>query len=297
MEKKSRAGEQIRGTLGEPPADLVKVIASRETCLWAGAGLSAQSGFPLRADFIATTLQTAALESWTDYGSVQKLVALLKSGKAEQALDQLIAAVPERGSVLSHYTSIYARFAPPSRSHEHLQRMGFRSAITTNYDILLEQTDELWARNVSTLDAGPRKGRVLLKLFGSLRTPAATLLSSAELKKALHGPGLDQVRKLFADHPMLFVGCSLEGLLADLALLGIPEQSGHLRFAVAGVSGTLWEKQVEELSRRYGIQVVFCAAENIGRELPAFLERLAQSAGEMQQPAPDLDTKTAESAP
>jgi hypothetical protein len=65
-------------------------------------------------------------------------------------------------------------------------------------------------------------------------------------------------------------------------MIGMPEVSmnptdAQPHFVVAGVSGS-WQKSVEKLWRRYGIQVLACAEEQIGESLPRFLRALADGA-------------------
>ena len=80
---------------------------------------------------------------------------------------------------------------------------------------------------------------------------------------------------------MVFIGCSLQGLLADMNAIGAPAKITRKHFAIVGVSNDSWKDQAAELSRRYGVEVLVCAAETIGAALPAFLETLV---GEVEQP-------------
>jgi hypothetical protein len=215
---------------------------------------------------------------------MRKLQDMCASGNSEAALNLLASATgSQRGALIAHYTAVFERpFSPPSPSHELLLRLRLHSAVTTNYDVLLEQTDEGWLYNVATLGSERRAGRFLLKLYGNLSAPATVLLSQPELTEALGKTNVDALRQTMGEAPILFVGCSLQGLLTDLKTIGIPEVTALTgavcnRFVITGVSGKSWEKDVEELSRKYGIQALVCTAEAIGTELPAFLDRLAQA--------------------
>ena len=64
--EQSPAELDVSSVLPEPPNDLVQGIATGKGVLWAGAGLSAQSGFPLRQTFVLTLLQLASKEHWAD---------------------------------------------------------------------------------------------------------------------------------------------------------------------------------------------------------------------------------------
>ena len=85
----------------------------------------------------------------------------------------------------------------------------------------------------------------------------------------------ERLRDLFAAHPFLFLGCSLDALLADLEMVCVPRSQVQPHFAVAAVS-TGWEKTAKELSQRYGITVLPCSEAKIGESLPAFLDALVR---------------------
>ena len=259
-------------TLGVPPPELIKMCANGDAILWAGTGLSAQSGFPLRAAFIATVLQAAVLEKWVDASRLQKLSSLLSRGDGELALDQLAAAMrSQRGALVSHCTAIYARFGILSRSHELLARLNFGRAITTNYDMLLEQMQKRWASGVATLAAGSAGDTPLLKLYGALHEPSTLLLSRAEFKNALDGPGRAGLRRTLDESPVLFLGCSAEGLLADLETIGATVSAAQpKRYALIAVSAAAWTRQAEQLWRLYGIETLACSSEKIQGALPGF---------------------------
>jgi hypothetical protein len=154
--------------------------------------------------------------------------------------------------------------------------------VTTNYDILLEKTCEEWAANVKHLGEDPLEGRFLLKLYGSLSAPSSVLLSRAEFHAAMDRPNVDSLRQAYSSQPLLFVGCSLDGLLSDLAAMGMPEGADQTRFAIAGVSGN-WNKAAYDLLRKYGIKIVACSDDQIAQELPRFLQVLAGDVRQLQK--------------
>jgi hypothetical protein len=272
-------------TLGKPTADLIEACASGKMMLWAGAGLSAQSGFPLRKIFIDQLIQAASIEFAG--GPLMKELKALAAGNGEGALNRLVGFMSgQRSAILSQVTAIFARFVQVSRAHDHLARLNLPSAITTNYDVLLEKTHDAWACNVKHLGEDDLDGRFLLKLYGSRSAPASVLLSKAEFQAAMDRPNVETVREVFGTHPMLFVGASLDGLLADLTALGMPEGADQTRFAVTGASGN-WNKPAYELLRKFGIKAVVCTEDEIAHELPRFLAVLA---GEVRAPERSIST-------
>jgi SIR2-like protein len=268
-------------TLPEPPPELLRTLASGQAVLWAGAGLSAQAGFPTRNAFLATVLQAASVDGWVPAPAVRKFTGMIGRGEGEAALNELIAmSAPVRDQLISHFRSLYLRFAVPSRSHELLAHVPFASAITTNHDRLLEFMPHDWAKALATLSSEPPEGTdlsFLLRLYGELGAPRTLLLSRAELASALDSAPYTQVlRHVLNARSILFLGCSLEGLLADLAKIGAPAKVSGKHFAVAGVSSPAWKNQVSELSRHYGVEVLACGADQIVAQLPAFLEKIVR---------------------
>ena len=87
---------------------------------------------------------------------------------------------------------------------------------------------------------------------------------------------------LFSKKTMFFVGCSVEGLVADLKLIPKLKKSEHKHYAVVGVGYGAWHKQVQTLEQQYGIHCVVCSDETIATELPKFLDNLATQIEEAQ---------------
>lgn len=290
--KPKRESIDVPGTLGIPPPELVQRFASGEGGVWAGAGLSAQSGLPIRKSFIQTMIQTAAVEEWIDSGALKKLQGLCAHEHAEQALDELVASVPHmRQELIANYRAIFCKFASPSRSHDLLTRIPFSGLITTNYDNLIERVGEVPPDQVLTLSSRRpvQAAPFMLKLYGELAFPAAVLLSRAELAQALPASSMVQmVREVMQTRTMLFLGCSLEGLLVDLVRLGVTPGQKH--FAAAAVSGPLWHKHAEELMTRFGVQVLPCAEDTIGAALPEFLDTLMREIERVQGGSKSAET-------
>lgn len=261
-----------------PPHGLIAACASGESALFAGAGLSAQSGLPVRATFIANILQATSVEGVIPSAVYKKLLGVYSGGDVEGALNGLVEA-GRRGAIVEHFRATFARMAMPSRCHEMLARVPFAAALTTNYDFLLEQAGAHWAATATTLksDLAPSFGdrSSLIKLYGDMDHPATLLLSRAEFQVGVAGSGeAARVRKILETRPMLFVGCSLEALLADLKILGVKESRAMQHFALAGVSEKSWQRYALELDRRHGIRVLACTEATVQTALVEFLETL-----------------------
>ena len=85
----------------------------------------------------------------------------------------------------------------------------------------------------------------------------------------------DTLQLLFSKKTMFFVGCSAEGLVADLKLMPKIGKGSRKHYAVLGVGSGPWNKHVNTLEKDYGIECVICSEETIATELPKFLDNLA----------------------
>ena len=124
----------------------------------------------------------------------------------------------------------------------------------------------------------------LVKLYGDLAKASDALLSCAEFQKVIGNSAAARIiRWTMESRSLLFVGCSLEGLVADLAAIGAPAKVERKHFALCAVSNSNWNAQAAELKRLYGIEVLACDAEHISSALPEFLEDLVR---QIEQPQP-----------
>jgi len=249
---------------------------------------------------VLTLLQLAATEHWADAPLLRTLTEL-SFRDPESALNQLIDSIGVlRQRLVPQYRASFVRSVGLSRSHEWLAKLPLAAAITTNYDGLLEQLGQPWEFDVITLQSGrtletctpetsdhetsksetrPNETTLapfLFKLYGDLEENDTLLFSQAEFHAALAQSASSEIlRHALEKNTLLFVGCSLEGLLADLNELGPPPELRRTHFAVAGVSSAAWERQAAELTQRFGIEVLVCSADQIHAALPKFLEKLS----------------------
>lgn len=270
----------------DPPVDLVKAVASEQCVLWAGAGLAAQAGYPARPAFATMLMQAAAVENWVDGASAQKLQAMCGRGRHEESIDELAQMLPRERVQLSEFVrATYARFAVPSRAHETLMRLPFPAAITANYDLLLDDLKEVWLGNTLTLGDREAGTNFVFKLFGNLKSSSGVLVSHHEFEAAANSSMGHRVAQILEASPVLFLGCSAAGLLADLEVFHPQPVPAQVRYAVIGVSGSSWRSQADQLFKLYGIQVLVCSEETIASELPTFLEKLREEVEELTRTA------------
>ncbi|MEZ5354150.1 MAG: SIR2 family protein [Bryobacteraceae bacterium] len=270
------------GQLPFPKPEMIAALGARGGVLWAGAGLSAQSGLPLWHDFLSKLIESAFYENWIPSADGSRLNEKARSGHLDEAANEMIRrAKPNRNDLISYYESVFDRYAPLSDSHRFLTRLPLVGAITTCYD---QQLDSIGADEVILDHNGHRlieceqNGEFfLIKLYGDPRRKANILLSREEFQLGCREkPDLRAaIGALMAKRSLLFVGASLQGLIDDLTALGAPPSAGGQihHFAITGVRGD-WEPQAEQLRRRWGIEVFACDIDQIAAELPRFLEKM-----------------------
>lgn len=277
--KKQDGGKHVPKTLDQPPPQMVDRFTAGEGVIWAGAGLSAQSGLPARQAFATSLLQTALLEKWAPTAVLHKADGLVLKGQVETALDEIVAASAHRKDLFSYVRAVYSKYAARSRSHEMISHLPLAGVITTNYDGLLDCGEDAWCSRVLTL-ASPLPaqfdGPFLLKLYGDMPLPLSVQLSRVEMGLVFPKSEAARIpRTALAERTVLFVGCSLEGLAADLNIVGAPAKLTQEHYAAVGISHRDWSKQAEALKEQFGVQVIPCSADTIAQELPKFLETLA----------------------
>ncbi len=273
----------------DPDEELVTACRMGDVALWAGSGLSAQCGFPIRRHFVRQLVDAGRFEGWLKNDDADALQAMCDRGQTEQAIDALLLERPEaRKIVAAQVKSSYRRTLDVSPAHKWLAQIPFAAAVTTNYDALLEELGMGWGRNLChpkmrMSQLGDRaQDFFLLKLYGDLFRPHTTLMGRSEALAELKQPdGLAPlVRDLLAHKTVLFAGCSLEGLLGDLPAL-VPKDADRAHYVLAGVWDPDWRKHVGALAK-LGVRVIPCSEETVAAALPRFLEKLVKRVAGME---------------
>lgn len=281
-----------------PPTILIERTAASRSVLWAGAGLSMQSGFASRRTFVTNLVNAGMVEGWLDSAALDRLQRLMNTSGTEAVMNQLCAEKREFMN-WGQLQALIPKYTQLSRCHELLGAIPFAAAITTNYDDLLDRMTTRWTRTLVT----PRSEEIprlsgfpfLMKLYGHLAVPESVRLSRGKLAEDFPAPARELINRVGSMNTLLFTGASLEGLLADLDALGLSEMRGGTHYAVVGTANPQWKKLAAELKGRYSIEVLACNEEMIATELPKFLTEL-QAAVEHLQRARTAEPVLTESA-
>ncbi len=266
--------------------DLLDSFSRGEVALWAGSGLSAQAGLATRAAFVKAMLEAAYAEEWARPAEVAKLIPLVEAGRAEEAVDKLILMLGARKHVVfEQMRCTYQRPVKSSGAHAAIGRLPFAAAVSTNYDILLDCVSPEWANSIHLKSSERAFSRTSvffqLKLYGDMAAPESILYSRSELQAATAAlPRLKELlESLLVARRIVFVGCSICELHADLTALNAPKLNRGVKTArhvcLAASGGPDWERKANELRSLWGIEVQDCDEDAIAGELYRWLKNTA----------------------
>lgn len=271
------------------PQPLVDAFVRGECVLFAGAGLSAQAGFPTWRPFLESLLGAAATRGVVSPDFQESLASALEAGQLDSVADSLVHAF--RSSKEPFHPLLERIFRQPTPSlpqaHQLLRGLPFSAALTTNFDDLLERT---WrdrpdgpppvythGDTEQLFDALAQRRFFILKLYGELSQPETVLVAPDEFKRAVTGNlAFSQfMESLFFSKTLLFVGSSLAGIEGYLGGITFRDQEIPARhYALVAVEDVAWKTRAEVLRRRFGIQVLPYQPSDGFPELEEFLEHL-----------------------
>jgi hypothetical protein len=275
------------------PDDLVEACVRGDCVLYAGAGLSARAGLPLWRPFITNLLDWSTTQGLIEPEFSLSLHSALEQGDVDRVADSLVSKVREKQALDILSDHIRKEFASaesgrPSDVHGMLPQIGFGSALTTNFDQLLERAfgsanhpvSVRLPREVEAIRGDISQRRFfILKLYGDIDRSDSLILSPAQYEEAIQGdrPFADVMQEIFLTRTILFLGCSLQGMDSYLRGLRFQPMSTPRHYAVIGVSDQGWRVVADGLARRYGIKVLPYAAGHDHAPLPGFVGRLQQA--------------------
>jgi SIR2-like domain len=270
----------------EVPADLLDVCVAGECVLYAGAGLSAQSGLPTWKDFVHKLLDWALDNHFINADEAATYHAEVDTGHADPVADSVISRLgtARDQSLLNKYLrEVFLRRRSPSTLHSQLVRIKFSAALTTNFDDLLERVydtppEQVYTPNdtESLLAALTRGDFFLLKLYGTLDQPDTVMVAPKQYEDAITGNRLFSqfMETLFFSRTLLFIGASLEGIETYLRGISLPKNVTRRHYALVAITETSWRAQADLLERRFGIKVLPYSSSDDYAELRDFLSRL-----------------------
>lgn len=270
------------------PSDLVDACVAGECVLYAGAGLSAQSGLPIWEDFIRSLLNWSLDHKYISETEEASFHAGVDAAQSDPVADSIVSKLKtkEDQALLNDYLrKVFLRSSSPSECHFLLKRSKFSAVLTTNFDNLLERVYEVRPGQVYTpketeslLTALTKRDFFILKLYGTLDSPDTVMVAPAQYEDAITGNrNFSQfMQTLFFSRTLLFVGASLEGIDTYLRGISLPKDIVRKHYALVAVSDNAWRAKADLLERRYGIKVLPYTPGEKYVEIGVFLKKLAE---------------------
>ncbi len=281
------------------PPDLIDACATGECVLYAGAGLSAQSGLPTWNDFVRGLLTWALAKRFIDEAAAASYRDEVDGGQPDPVADSIVSRLTsedQQSALNSYLRKVFLGQSSPSALHSELKRIRFSAVLTTNFDSLLEGVYEVNNNQVYTpgdiealLAALTRRDFFILKLWGTLDKKDTVLVAPAQYENAITGNTLfpEFMQTLFLSRTLLFVGASLEGIEAYLRNISLPKGVARPHYALVAVTDRAWRAKADLLERRYGIKVLPFTPKNDYAELTDFVNKLAEAAAARQEVTTD----------
>jgi len=272
--------------LPDPPDGLIQACLAGDCVLYAGAGLSAQAGYPTWQPFVEDLLKWSRedRDPPIDAGFAESLQAALRGGQVDPVADSLVSAIG-RDQVMKRLTETFGGERRIPETHRALKRIPLCAALTTNFDTLFERTYPEAADRVFTprdadrlIELLGRRTFFISKLYGSLSAPETVLFGPADYTDTV-ARNLTFSRfmeGLFVSRTLFFVGAGLAGIETYLSGLTFRGQMTRPHYALVAVTDAGWRAKGDLLRRRYGIEVVAYTAGRGFDEVPRFLEQVAQ---------------------
>jgi hypothetical protein len=282
--------------LPDLPAGLVTACLEGDCVLYAGAGLSAQAGYPTWQPFVEELLTWSRDTGKVDPAFSESLQAALRAGQVDTVGDALVSAIG-RDDVMRRLAETFGRPNKPSEAHRFLKRIPLGAVLTTNFDTLLERTYPEAAERVFTprdaerlVELLGRRDFFIGKLYGTLSVPDSVLFGPAEYAETVaRNITFSQFMEgMFVSRTLFFVGASMEGIESYLSGLTFRGQMTRPHYALVAVTDTGWRAKADILRRRYGIEVLpYTAGGPRFEEVSRFLDKLADDTSPSgERPAP-----------
>ncbi len=291
--KREKEEEDLQLPQPVPPEELVEACKEGRAVLYAGSGLSAQSGFRPWGRFTPLLVDWAEDRHLVSESLAEKMKTSLLNGETRM-MDRLAGALSNsQPQLLEHLRQVYLQsaYARPTSSHRELSQIPFAASVTTNFDRLLEMTFPQFEGRVFTpADAETAANSLkansffVFKNYGTLDDPTSFHIGPKQHRAELAGAPATRAlfREIASSKSLFFVGASMEGLDAEFGQLGL-HKGDHKHYALVAVTSRKWKSQASRLYHRYGIQVLpYTAHSDNHDEMVNFIHTLAS---QVVQPA------------
>lgn len=277
----------------EVPEPLVRSCADNECILFAGLGLSAQSGIPTWNKFLEGFLEWAITDKIIEKKLGKSLRLSLKQGDTELVVNTIFGELKDFKKLTRYLEKIFLDPARQlSKAHYLLKDIDFNAVLTWNIDNLLERTfDDFTGPIYTPEDAEPllnsftKRKFFILKMRGKIEESSGLSIAQEVYKRLIAGnlQFLEVMESIFFSRTLLFIGASLEGIEANLEVFNFRGDIPPRHYALVAVSGSDWQAKADLLKKRYGIQVLPYPFSKDHPEVDEFLGKLANETKKLRE--------------
>jgi hypothetical protein len=217
-------GKSKATRIESPPSELIQAINDKKCVVFVGAGLSQGAGYPSWPQLLKKLTDRCEREG-TPASRVKAIRSLISSN---DTIKYLMAAEDLRDCIgPDKFVGLLAdEFQDdsmvPTAAHEQLPKIGFRGAITTNYDKLIEytyakaragRTPPTYTSNdaADLADALFKERFFILKAHGDIEKRSTLVLTEKDYRDVFYRrPGYKTaLSTIFTTRSVLFLGASL----------------------------------------------------------------------------------------
>lgn len=217
---------------------------------WIGAGISAAAGLPLWSSFLSH------MSRHLDSDNRDVAEKLISKGMLDLAAD-FICNFSEVNIQREIVDSFGKRVSGRSIPHP-IRKLGSQTLVTTNYDRLIEISlpwlVPLTPQSYRT--EALRKGPCLLKLHGTVEQPESWILTRWQYAHHYNSELIEDLREIFRNRIVLFLGCSLRRDQYLEILKALPKHERGQHFAVLCVDSDEEGRERGEALLETGIEVI-----------------------------------------
>ena len=217
---------------------------------WIGAGISAAAGLPLWSELLSKISQNLRK------ADRQIAAKLISAGFLDLAAD-LVSTFPEV-NIEREMVSIFGRPVPGYSIPPQIRKLGAQTIVTTNYDRLIELAMP-WLVPLtpqSYRSEAYREKLCLLKLHGTIERPESWIITRWQYARHYNADLIEDLRNLFRNKSILFLGCSLRKEQYLEILKKIPQNERGQHFAVLCVNSDAEGKKRGKALLELGIEVI-----------------------------------------
>jgi len=285
-----------------PPVELITACAERRCVLFVGSAMCAYAGLPNRNQLMIRLL--TELPRISDHERIALRVMLDQAmfGSGLDDVGEVLTARFHKNVLFDHVKKIYeSQLAQYGQAFIDLPEIGFESALTSNWDTMLEHTFSAQkpvvltgSRNDPISDAQKTDAFIIAKLFGDLEDGNSFRFTTEDYRLGLYEN--QALAKIVTSHieskSVFFLGVSLQGM--QNFFLGIPWRLKRSKHFALVPHSAIKEAYVEKFRARYGIEMIPYEATQNYASLERFVSELrrevqksrASSTGESRRTDP-----------